>query len=54
MTEVLDDAATALERERFFAGVEQGFERLHAEGAAWDEVLAERALEARSLGDASA
>ena len=53
MSELLDDAATALERDLFFTALEQRFDELRGDEAAWAEVEEERGLEATSLTDSS-
>ena len=53
MTELLDAAATALERDLFFTALEQRFDELRGDEAAWAEVEEERGLEATSLTDSS-
>jgi hypothetical protein len=54
MSELLDHAATAMERELFFSALEQGYDRLRTDPAAWNEITAEREREAPSLSDTSA
>ncbi len=53
MSELLDHAATAMERELFFSAFEQGYDRLRRDPAAWNEIVAEREREAPSLSDSS-
>ena len=53
MSELLDHAATAMERELFFTSLEDGFERLRSDPEAWAEIIAEREAEAPSLSDSS-
>ncbi len=54
MTELVDDAADALERRVFFEQLSAGYEALRADPAAWAEIEAERAEEAATLRDHSA
>ncbi len=53
MTELLDDAATALERELFFTQLETRFSELRDDPEEWSEILRERAIESASLRDSS-
>ena len=53
MTQLLDEAADALERRIFFDQLSGGFGRLRADPADWAEIEAERTAEATALGDAS-
>ena len=53
MTELVDDAATALERDLFFTDLEQRFDELRGDEVAWAEVEEERRLEAAPLSDSS-
>jgi len=53
MTQLIDDAADALERDLFFTRFEDGFEVLHGDKRAWTEISAERRAEEASLSDAS-
>jgi hypothetical protein len=53
MTQLVDDAVDALERRLFFEQLAAGYEALHRDHAAWAEIAAERAAEARMLGDSS-
>lgn len=53
MSQLVDEAAEALERRVFFDQLSAGFEALHADKAAWSEVQAERRAESRPLGDRS-
>lgn len=53
MSQLLDDAADALERRVFFDRLASGYEVLRADQAAWREIEAERALEAGALHDRS-
>lgn len=54
MSQLLDEAADALERRLFFDELNGGYEALRADPDAWSEVQAERAAESRSLRDAAA
>jgi predicted transcriptional regulator len=54
MTELVDEAADALERRVFFEQLAGGYEALRADTDAWSEIEAERASEAASLQDRSA
>jgi hypothetical protein len=53
MTQLIDDAAAALERDLFFTSFEDGFEVLRGNKEAWTEISAERRAEDASLSDAS-
>jgi predicted DNA-binding protein len=53
MTQLIDDAADALERELFFTRFEDGFEVLRGDTESWTEISAERRAEDASLSDAS-
>ncbi len=53
MTELLDDAATALERELFFTQLETRFSELRDDPEEWRDILRERAIESPSLRDSS-
>ena len=53
MTQLLEDAADALERRVFFDQMHEGFAALRAEPGAWDAVQRERAVESGSVADAS-
>jgi predicted DNA-binding protein len=53
MTQLIDDAAGALERDLFFTSFEAGFEVLRGDKEAWTEISAERQAEEASLSDAS-
>ncbi len=53
MTQLLDEAADALERRAFFDQLAAGFEALRADPVAWAEIEAERAAEGVTLGDRS-
>jgi predicted transcriptional regulator len=49
MTELLDEAADALERSVFFDQLSARYEALRADPQAWGEIEAERAIEATSI-----
>lgn len=53
MTQLLDEAADALERRVFFDRFSVRYEALRADPAAWDEIEAERASESGALRDRS-
>lgn len=53
MTDVVARAVDALERQLFFADVNQRYEELRADSDAWAEIEAERAVEGGALPDAS-
>jgi predicted transcriptional regulator len=53
MTQLLDDAADALERRLFFARMTERYEELRGDGAAWHEIESERALEEPAVHDSS-
>lgn len=53
MTQLLDEAADALERRVFFDQFSARYDELRADPTAWDEVEAERAVESGSLRDRS-
>lgn len=53
MTELLDQAATAMERELFFSAFNEGYQRLRRDSAAWAEVIAERDAQSASLADSA-
>ena len=52
MTQLLDEAADALERRLFFEELTEGYERLRADPATWAEIERERAADASTIGDA--
>ena len=54
MTQLVDEAADALERRVFFDRLSAGYEALRADPAAWSEIEAERAGESRAVADRSA
>jgi len=54
MTELLDEAADALERRVFFDRFAAGYADLRHDADAWKEIEAERAEESSSLSDRSA
>lgn len=51
MTSVVDDAVSALERQRFFDDFNRGYERLRSDDAAWAGVMEERRTESAALDD---
>jgi len=53
MSQLLEEAADALERRVFFDQLSAGFESLRADPQAWSEIEAERELEGRALADRS-
>lgn len=53
MTQLLDDAADALERQFFFARMTERYEELRGSRAAWQEIETERALEEPAVRDSS-
>ena len=53
MTQLIDEAADALERDLFFTRFEGGFEALRGDKEAWTEISAERRAEEARLSDAS-
>ena len=53
MTELVDEAAEALERRLFFGRLAARYAELRTDHAAWKEIAAERALEAGALDDRS-
>jgi hypothetical protein len=53
MTQLLDEAADALERRVFFDQLSAGYDVLRADPAMWSEVEAERTIEGGSLPDRS-
>ncbi len=52
-TQLVDEAADALERGVFFDQLSTRYEALHADPAAWSEIEAERALESGGLRNRS-
>ncbi len=54
MSQLLDDAADALERRVFFDQLHAGFAALRAEPDAWNAIQRERAAESGALRDTSA
>ncbi len=54
MTELLDEAADALERRIFFDRFAARYAQLRHDANAWEEIEAERAEEASALSDHSA
>lgn len=53
MTQLVDEAADALERRFFFARLSEGFDDLRGRAEDWAEVEAERAVEQGSIADGS-
>ena len=53
MTQLVDEAADALERRLFFARLSERFEELRNDPIVWADVEAERSLEQRSTADGS-
>jgi predicted transcriptional regulator len=51
MTQLLDEAADALERRVFFDQFSARYRQLRADRAAWGEIEAERAIEGGAVGD---
>lgn len=54
MSQLLDEAADALERRVFFDRFSSRYESLRTDPAGWSEIEAERATESGALGDRSA
>jgi predicted transcriptional regulator len=53
MTQLLDEAADALERRVFFDQFSARYEALRADPAAWGEIETERGIESGAVGDPS-
>ncbi len=53
MTQLLDEAADALERKLFFEQLNERYDELRGDPDAWAEVEAERQVEAGAVGDRS-
>ncbi len=53
MTQLLDEAADALERRLFFEQLTHRYEELRSDVAAWEEIEAERAAEGPTVVDQS-
>jgi hypothetical protein len=53
MTQLLDEAADALERRVFFDQFSSGYDALRADPRAWGEIEAERAVESGAVRDHS-
>jgi predicted transcriptional regulator len=53
MTQLLDEAADALERRVFFDQFSARYEELRADPAVWGEIEAERAIESGAVRDRS-
>jgi predicted transcriptional regulator len=54
MTQLVDEAADALERRVFFDQLSTGYRALRADARVWSEIEAERTAESGALGDRSA
>ena len=54
MTQLLDDAADALERQVFFDHFSARYDALRSDAEAWADIEAERAAEGGAIGDRSA
>jgi len=53
MSQLVDEAADALERRVFFDQLAAGYEMLRADSDAWGEIEAERTAESGALRDRS-
>ncbi|HXN37818.1 MAG TPA: hypothetical protein VN892_07260 [Solirubrobacteraceae bacterium] len=53
MSQLVDEAADALERRVFFDQLSARYETLRADPNAWSEIEAERAVESGALRDSS-
>jgi hypothetical protein len=53
MTQLVDDAADALERQVFFNQLSARYEELQADAVAWSEIETERTAESGALRDRS-
>ncbi len=53
MTQLVDEAADALERRVFFDQLSTRYEELRADTSAWSEIEVERAVEGGALSDRS-
>ena len=53
MTELLDDAASAVERDLFFTNLESRYESLRDDPVAWSSIVHERNIERGSIADRS-
>jgi hypothetical protein len=53
MTQLLDEAADALERRVFFDQFSARYEELRSDPTAWEEIVAERAVEGGAVRDSS-
>jgi hypothetical protein len=53
MTQLVEEAADALDRRLFFARLAERFDGLRGDAEAWAEVEAERAIEHGSIADGS-
>ena len=54
MSQLVDEAADALERRVFFDQMAARYESLHADAATWREIEAERTVESGALRDHAA
>lgn len=53
MTELLEEAADALERRLFFDSLSTRYRQLHADAGVWSEIERERAVEEGAARDRS-
>ena len=53
MSQLVDEAADALERRVFFDALSTRYEALRDEKSAWQEIEAERGVESKALSDSS-
>lgn len=53
MSQLVDEAADALERRVFFDHLSAGYEALRDDASAWREIEAERGVESGTLSDSS-
>jgi hypothetical protein len=51
MSQLVDDAAEALERQMFFEQLTRGYEKLRNDPAVWAEIEAERTVEGSAIRD---
>lgn len=54
MSQLVEEAADALERRMFFEQLSAGYEQMRSDSGAWEQIEAERAVESGSLMDRSA
>lgn len=54
MSQLVEEAADALERRIFFEQLSAGYERLRSDPREWEQIEAERAVESGALRDRSA